>query len=54
MREAEFRHPRLVAVYDAECPWSREEEVVIARPGALGVIDRHQSGVAELGFSHAG
>ena len=30
MREAEFRHPRLVAVYDAECPWSRDDDFFLA------------------------
>lgn len=30
MREAEFNHPRLVAVYDAECPWSREDDFFVS------------------------
>ena len=30
MREAEFRHPRLVTVYDAECPWSRDDDFFLA------------------------
>ncbi|MBD0694772.1 class I SAM-dependent methyltransferase [Streptomyces sp. CBMA123] len=30
MRHAEFREPRLVQVYDAECPWSREDDFFLA------------------------
>ncbi len=30
MREAEFRDPRLVTVYDAECPWSRDDDFFLA------------------------
>ena len=26
MRHAEFRHPRLVEVYDAECPWGPDDD----------------------------
>ncbi len=26
MRNAEFHHPTLVEVYDAECPWSRDDD----------------------------
>lgn len=38
MYHAEFRDPRLVPVYDAMCPWSREDEfflsIVNETPGA--------------------
>lgn len=30
MRHAEFNDPRLVTVYDAECPWSREDDFFLA------------------------
>lgn len=30
MHHAEFRDPRLVAVYDAECPWSRDDDFFLA------------------------
>ena len=30
MRHAEFRHPRLVSLYDAENPWSREDEFFLS------------------------
>jgi hypothetical protein len=26
VEQAEFRDPRLVMVYDAMCPWSREDD----------------------------
>ena len=38
VHHAEFRHPTLVEVYDAECPWSRDDDffcsVVDETPGA--------------------
>lgn len=30
MLHAEFRDPRLVTVYDAECPWSREDDYFLS------------------------
>lgn len=42
MRHGEFRHPRLVAVYDAECPWSRDDDYFLAVVGetpAARVLD---------------
>ena len=30
MHHGEFRDPRLVAVYDAECPWSRDDDFFLA------------------------
>ena len=30
MRHAEFHDPRLVTVYDAECPWSRDDDFFLA------------------------
>ena len=30
VRHAEFRDPRLVTVYDAECPWSRDDDFFLA------------------------
>lgn len=30
MRDAEFTDPRLTAVYDAECPWSRDDDYFVA------------------------
>ena len=30
MRHAEFEDPRLVAVYDATCPWSRDDDFFVA------------------------
>jgi SAM-dependent methyltransferase len=30
MLHAEFRDPRLVAVYDAECPWTREDDFFLS------------------------
>jgi ubiquinone/menaquinone biosynthesis C-methylase UbiE len=42
MDHGEFRHPRLVEVYDAECLWSREDEfflsIVNEKPGSK-VVD---------------
>src|SRR4051794_34607390 len=43
MRHAEFEDPRLVAVYDATCPWSRDDDffVAVVEEGgpALRVLD---------------
>ncbi|MEH0972388.1 class I SAM-dependent methyltransferase [Micromonospora sp. CPCC 205546] len=42
MRHGEFRHPRLVPVYDAECPWSRDDDwflAVVAGTPAVRVVD---------------
>ncbi|OUC94928.1 class I SAM-dependent methyltransferase [Streptosporangium minutum] len=33
MRHAEFNDPRLVAVYDAECPWSRDDDFFLSVVG---------------------
>lgn len=30
MRNGEFNHPTLVAVYDLECPWSRDDDFFLA------------------------
>jgi len=30
MRHAEFNDPRLVTVYDAECPWSRDDDFFVS------------------------
>ena len=37
MDHGEFRDPRLVEVYDAECPWSRDEDFFVAVAGAAPV-----------------
>ncbi len=42
MHHGEFRDPRLVTVYDAECPWSRDDEFflsVLADEPAVDVLD---------------
>ncbi len=42
MEHGEFRDPRLVTVYDAECPWSREDDFflsVLADEPATDVLD---------------
>lgn len=42
MRNAEFNDPRLVTVYDAECPWSREDDFflsVVNETPAARVLD---------------
>ncbi|WP_088974187.1 class I SAM-dependent methyltransferase [Micromonospora coxensis] len=41
MRDAEFTDPRLVAVYDAECGWSADDDFFLAEVGAapLRVLD---------------
>ncbi|MER7890468.1 hypothetical protein ABTX15_11640 [Micromonospora sp. NPDC094482] len=30
MRHGEFEDPRLVTVYDAECPWGRDDDFFLA------------------------
>ncbi|MCL7460048.1 methyltransferase domain-containing protein [Micromonospora echinofusca] len=42
MRHGEFRHPRLVAVYDAECPWARDDDwflAVVGQTPGVRVLD---------------
>src|ERR1700691_3828279 len=42
MRNAEFNDPRLVMVYDAMCPWSRDDDFfasVVNETPAAGVLD---------------
>ena len=42
MRNAEFNDPRLVVVYDAECPWSRDDDFflsVVDQTPAARVLD---------------
>ncbi|MGK5742698.1 class I SAM-dependent methyltransferase [Micromonospora sp. URMC 103] len=34
MRHGEFEDPRLVPVYDAECPWGRDDDFFLATVGA--------------------
>lgn len=58
VRNAEFRHSRLVEVYDAECPWSREDDffvsVVDERPRSQVVDLGCGTGRLALGLAHAG
>jgi ubiquinone/menaquinone biosynthesis C-methylase UbiE len=58
MRNAEFNDPRLVAVYDAECPWSRDDDfflsVVNQTPGARVLDLGCGTGRLALGLSAAG
>ena len=60
---AEFEHPRLVAVYDIECPWSRDDDWFLGEVRAAGarrVLDygcgtgRLALGLAAAGFSVVG
>ncbi len=55
---AEFNHPRLVEVYDAMCPWSRDDEfflsVVNESPGARVLDLGCGTGRLALGLSAAG
>jgi SAM-dependent methyltransferase len=55
---AEFEHPRLVAVYDVECPWSRDDDWFVARvlgSGARSVLDYGcGTGRLALGLAAAG
>ncbi|MFJ9448270.1 class I SAM-dependent methyltransferase [Kitasatospora sp. NPDC101235] len=58
MRHAEFRDPRLVLVYDAECPWSREDDfflsVVNETPGSRVLDLGCGTGRLALGMASAG
>ena len=57
-RNAEFHDPRLVVVYDAECPWSRDDDfflsVVDQDPGARVLDLGCGTGRLALGLSAAG
>src|SRR3954471_11551904 len=63
-RHAEFEDPRLVEVYDATCPWSRDDDFFVAVVGergpALRVLDlgcgtgRLAIGLAERGHTVTG
>jgi 2-polyprenyl-3-methyl-5-hydroxy-6-metoxy-1,4-benzoquinol methylase len=58
VRNAEFEDSRLVAVYDAECPWSRDDDfflsVVGETPGARVVDLGCGTGRLALGLAAAG
>ncbi|HEX9623568.1 MAG TPA: class I SAM-dependent methyltransferase [Streptosporangiaceae bacterium] len=58
MRNAEFNDPRLVVIYDAECPWSRDDDfflsVVNQTPGARVLDLGCGTGRLALGLSAAG
>lgn len=58
MRQAEFNDPRLVAVYDAECPWSRDDDFflsVLDETPAARVLDLGcGTGRLALGLAAAG
>lgn len=45
MEQAEFRHPRLVEVYDAECRWQRDDDWFAGVVDAVGPASR----VVDLG-----
>jgi SAM-dependent methyltransferase len=56
--QAEFRDPRLVEVYDAECPWSRDDDfflsIVEETPGARVLDLGCGTGRLALGMARAG
>ncbi len=58
VRHAEFLDPRLVAVYDAECPWSRDDDFflsVVDETPAARVLDLGcGTGRLALGLAAAG
>lgn len=58
MRHAEFRDSRLVTVYDAECPWSRDDDFflsVVNETSAARVLDLAcGTGRLALGMAAAG
>lgn len=58
MRQAEFNNPRLVAVYDVECPWSRDDDFflsVVDEYGTARVLDLGcGTGRLALGMAAAG
>ena len=58
MRHAEFEDPRLVTVYDAECPWSRDDDffmsVVNETPNARVLDLGCGTGRLALGMAAAG
>ncbi|HVF20985.1 MAG TPA: methyltransferase domain-containing protein [Mycobacteriales bacterium] len=63
VRHAEFNDPRLVEVYDAECPWSRDDDFflsLVCDSGAAHVVDlgcgtgRLALGMAEAGLTVTG
>jgi len=58
VRHAEFRDPRLVEVYDAECPWSRDDVFFLSiadRSPAVRVVDLGcGTGRLAIGMSAAG
>ena len=58
MLHAEFHDPRLVAVYDAECPWSREDDfflAIVSRTPTARVLDLGcGTGRLALGMTAAG
>ncbi|MFJ8039231.1 class I SAM-dependent methyltransferase [Kitasatospora sp. NPDC096147] len=58
MLQGEFRDPRLVPVYDAECPWTREDDyfaaVAAETPGARVLDLGCGTGRLALGLAAAG
>ena len=49
MREGEFRDRRLVEVYDAECPWSRDDEFFVSIVAQCHAARCHAARVLDLG-----